>query len=46
MMNIINYFYTMRKRVNDKTLLKLQKMINEEVDRRLINDKNNTINRE
>ena len=37
-MNIKNYLYRMRKRINDEDLLKMQKIINEEVERRLDGD--------
>jgi len=44
-MNLKNQFYIMHKRIADNTLLELQKMITEEIERRHINDNKNTIKR-
>jgi len=39
-MGIVEKVYIMRKRINEKSLLKLQKIIDSEVERRLIAEKN------
>jgi len=40
-MNLINQIYIKRKRFNEDDILKLQKIINDEIDRRATADTNN-----
>ena len=42
-MSIKNIVMKMRKRVSDVDLLAIQKLISEEIERRAINDKNNSV---
>ncbi len=42
-MTIKNQLYIMRKRINDNDLLKIQKIINEEIERRTKNDNQNEV---
>lgn len=44
-MNILDQVYLIRKRITDKNLLKLQEMIQKEIDRRSLNDSNNLTGR-
>lgn len=37
-MNLTNQIYIMRKRLKDEQLLKIQKIISEEIERRKLND--------
>lgn len=37
-MNIKNYLYQMRKRISDTELLKIQSIIEDEIERRSLND--------
>ena len=38
MTNIKNYLYTMRKRIKDEDLLKIEHIVNEEIERRSLNE--------
>lgn len=42
-MNLKNQLYMMRKRLPEKTLLSIKKIIEEEIDRRLKNDYNTSV---
>lgn len=44
-MNIRTQVYIMKKRINDNELLKIKSIIDNEIERRALNDKNNAIKR-